>query len=336
MADLSEFNEEAYDEELQKVIQRLQGQLSKAKRGHEEYVKAVYQAAYDAAIASPRPQIIKPAVDRRRKGNEVALYHSTDWQLGKETLSYNSQIGAERNDRFIQKGIAITEIQRADHPVKNAVIAYGGDMVEGSCIFPGQPYEIDSTLYEQMFNVVAIMERQIRTLAANYETVDVFTEYGNHGRIGFKGMYSRVDNMDLMCYRIAEGRTRDLTNVTWHISENWYNMIEVGNYSALLIHGDEIKSFGGQTPAFGILRKVTAWATGVVPGNWQDAYIGHFHQTITLPIPRGGRIFVTPSIESGSEYAREFVAAQGRPGQRLNFINPDKGDITSEYLIWLD
>jgi hypothetical protein len=180
------------------------------------------------------------------------------------------------------------------------------------------------------------MERQVRRYASLFEKLDVWTEYGNHGRIGKKGELPAQDNVDLMAYRIVMGRTEDLKNVTWHISTNWHQVASVGNYSALLVHGDEIKSFGGNTPAFGILRKMNAWASGVVPGGWTDCYMGHYHQPLVLPIARGGRVFLTPSTESGNEYAREFVAATGRPGQRLHFINPDKGEVTSEYVIWLD
>jgi hypothetical protein len=49
-----------------------------------------------------------------------------------------------------------------------------------------------------------------------------------------------------------------------------------------------------------------------------------------------GRVFVNPSIESDSAYAKEFVAATGTPGQRLNFVDPERGRVTSERVIWLD
>ena len=71
------------------------------------------------------------------------------------------------------------------------------------------------------------------------------------------------DNVDRMAYRIAGDRFGD-ERVSWRTTGDWYQIVEVGNYRALLIHGDEIKSFGGNTPAFGILRKCNQWGTGVV------------------------------------------------------------------------
>jgi len=336
MADLSEFEGIDEKEALRKIAERLSKQLKEAKGRNKELVEAVHLAAREAALMVSRPEVIAPKVDKRKPKGEVAFLHLSDWQTGKRTVSYSSDIAATRVGKLIQKVLKITDIQRADHPIRKCVIAFTGDMVEGVSIFPGQPFEVDATLYEQLFFTANLMESVVRTMAANFEEVEVFTEYGNHGRIGRKGELPAQDNVDLMGYRITANATSDLKNVTWNISTNWYNMAVVGNYSALLVHGDEVKSFGGGTPAFGILRKVSAWATGVVPGQWADCYMGHWHQPLVLPIPRGGRVFVSPSTESDNEYAREFVAATGRPGQRLNFIDPVVGQVTSEHLIWLD
>ena len=67
-----------------------------------------------------------------------------------------------------------------------------------------------------------------------------------------------------------------------------------------------------------------------------DAYLGHFHTPMTLPMANGGRVFVTPSIVSDSSYAKEFVAASSLPAQRLHFVDPARGRVTSEYLLHLD
>ena len=110
-------------------------------------------------------------------------------------------------------------------------------------------------------------------------------------------------------------------------------MVEVGAYRALLVHGDQVKSFGGNVPAYGLLRKGNAWASGAIPESFQDIYVGHMHQPMALQLANGGMIYMTPSTESGSAYAREFMAAHGRPGQRLHFIEPAKGRVTASYLI---
>ena len=122
----------------------------------------------------------------------------------------------------------------------------------------------------------------------------------------------------------------------WHPRERFFQIVEIGNYRALLVHGDQVKSFGGNIPAFGISRKVNGWATGVLPP-FTDVYMGHFHQPLVIPIANGkGRTFVNPSLESSSAYAAEFIAATGTPGQRFHLIDPRHGRITSERILWAD
>jgi hypothetical protein len=139
---------------------------------------------------------------------------------------------------------------------------------------------------------------------------------GNHGRIGRKGDYSRADNLDLLVYRLARERLREhetTGRLVWHPAETWFTLVEVGAYHALLVHGDQIKSFGGNVPAFGITRKGNAWATGVLGVDFTDILMGHFHQPLVVPLAKGpGRTFVNPSIESDSPYAQEFGANHER------------------------
>lgn len=321
-------------DELRRANLRLQRQLVQAKAKTAALVAAVEEAARGAAVTVGRPTAPTPAKDRRKRAEEVALVHATDWQVGKQTASYSSDVAAQRLARFAGKIAELTEIQRADHPVRRCVLMLGGDMVEGTTIFPGQAWEIDSTLYEQTFTTVRIIEQLVVDLLAVFETVHVVAEYGNHGRLGRKGEQPSQDNIDLLCYRIAAERTTS-DRVSWQYGPAWHQIVTVGNYRAMLAHGDEIKSFGGNTPAFGILRKGTSWGSGVVAG-FDDIYLGHFHTPMTLTMPNGGQIYVTGSPESDSVYAAEFVAAKGRPSQRLHFINPDAGRVAASYLVWLD
>ncbi|NBS92134.1 MAG: hypothetical protein EBT27_00025 [Betaproteobacteria bacterium] len=340
------FNDEikAQDEidELRRALKLAQAAEYKAKRKNEEIVEAVYVAARDAALAAGRGKslTVKSASPQRQKKAtketaEVVLAHATDWQLGKKTVSYGIKTCGDRMSQFTEKTIHLTNIQRADHPVDEMVLMFGGDMVEGITIFPGQAWEVEAHLFEQLFEAARIMEMMVRTFSEHYSKVSVVCEFGNHGRLGRKGELPAHDNIDAMAYRIAQDRTRDVKNVTWQMSNDWYQIVTVGSYKALLVHGDEIKSFGGNTPAFGILRKANAWATGVVE-DFQDVYMGHWHTPMALTMANGGRVFVTGSPESHNEYAREFIAAVGKPSQRVHFIDPSRGRVTAEYVVWLD
>lgn len=328
-------NTETAVEELRSALKRAQAGEAKAKRKTEDLVEAVYRAARDAQLTAPRINLKPPAKDTRKAKSEVALVHLTDWQAGKKTVSYGIETLHERIRRMIDKVIQLTDIQRAHHPVKECTVLLGGDMVEGIGIFPGQAYEVEAHLFEQLFAVVSTIQEAVARLATYFDKVHVVCEFGNHGRLGRKGDMPGGDNIDRVAYRIASERLSEMKNVTWQMSEDWHQIFTIGNYRAMLVHGDEINSYGGNVPAFGILRKCNAWATGVV-ADFQDVYMGHFHTPMTLTMANGGRVFVSGSPESHNEYARVFVAAVGKPSQRLHYVDPEKGRVTAEYTIWLD
>lgn len=334
--DLSEFDAEAELEQLRRANRNLQVRLATAKAKTADLIEAVYQAAKDAAvILGPPPEIPKPPVDRRKRA-EVAVLLCSDWHVGKATPSFSTEVARARISLLAEKVRKIAEIERADHPVRECHVLLAGDMADNTGIFPGHAYEVDSTMFAQVFAASQMVETLLRMLLSCFERVVVWEAQGNHGRIGRRGDYPRSDNLDRLIYRITNERMGGLDRLVWNPAESWYSIVQAGNYRALLQHGDAIKSFGGNTPAFGILRKCNAWASGVLPP-FTDVMMGHFHQALTLPLANGkGRVFVNPSIESDSAYAKEFVAATGTPGQRLNFVDPEKGRVTAERVLWLD
>lgn len=331
---MNEFSQEQELEDLRRELNRALREAAANKRKTDELVGAVYQAALTAAKSMPKVAVSAPKLPKSRH-SEVAVLHLTDWQAGKKTVSYGLATLEERIRQSWQKTVEITAIQRAGRPVNDIVILFGGDMVEGVDIFPGQAYQIEAHLYQQLFDVSRIMQQVVVDAAATFNNVRIVCEYGNHGRLGRRGELPSGDNIDLIAYTIARDATAHLKNVSWQMSTDWHQVFEIGNYRGLLVHGDEIKSFGGNTPAFGILRKVNAWAAGVIEP-FTDAYMGHWHTPMSLSLANGGRIFVTGSPESHNEYAREFVAATSKPSQRLHFVDPRKGRVTGEFVLWLD
>jgi hypothetical protein len=319
--------------DLRRALENAQRATARAKRRNEELVEAVYQAAKDASLVQPRVKVKPPKPQKKSKKQEVALIHLTDWQAGKVSVSYNTDVLRRRIDQMIDKVVHLTDIQRAHHPVNECVLVLGGDMVEGLTVFPGQIYEIGPHLFDQLFTVSSIIENCVNNLASHFTKIHVVCEYGNHGRIGRKGDMPSADNVDRMAYKIAADSCTHLKNVTWQMSEDWYQIATIGNYKMLIVHGDEIPSFGGQTPSYSILRKVNAWATFM---GFDDCMMGHFHTPMSLTMANGGRIWVSGSPESDNQYAKTFVAAVGKPSQRLMFVDPDKGRVTCEYVCWLD
>ena len=330
--------------ELRQALVRTQKKLQKAQERTDELVEATIQACKDATIAlGPIKPIEGPKPDKRRKRPEVALWHMTDWQGSKVTPSYNSEIMRQRVLDFTKKATKITEIQRQDHPVPNVVICFGGDMVEGLFNYPAQLWEIDLSLYDQYITVSRLIVDVIRQALSTYEHVTVIAEWGNHGRVGSKrDNVPKSDNFDRMCYELArqllcsnESVAKRLTWDPLHGTED-IQRIEIGNYRALLMHGDEVGRSGFASPS-AWQAAGNRWKAGAYGWDFQDIYLGHYHRHAQEPLSDGlGSVYWTGSTESDNRYARDSMAASGVPSQRLHFIDPERGRVTAAYQVWLD
>lgn len=335
MSDLEAFAEA---EELRRTILNLQRELHRANQRNERLVDEVYRAAANAAVmAAMRKPMSAPRRDERRKKPEIALWHCTDWQGGKETATYNSGVMRERVAAFCRRAERITAIQRADHPVRECVVAFGGDILEGVSIFPRQPWEVDSTLFEQIFTAADALIDTVRHALRVYDRVTVVSEWGNHGRVGSKrDAIPKSDNLDRVCYETARRTLADQPRLTWQGGDEDIQRIEIGNYRALLIHGDEIGRMGFASPMT-ITQHVNRWRSGAYPWAFRDCYVGHYHTHMQTALADGlGAVFWTGSTESDNRYARETMASSAKPSQRLHFIEPVEGRVTAQYQVWLD
>jgi len=331
--DLWDIEEESLEEiaRLRTINLKLGRKLKASRLKNSDVMEAVYRAVYESSEKIwKQGTIIPPTFTNQSKGGkEVALVHVTDWQYGKKTNTYNPKVCEKRIKTLVQKVCQLTDIQRGDHPVDELHVMLGGDMVEGVTVFPGQPFEIDITLFDQFQGVAKLISEMITAFLGHFTSVHVWEEAGNHGRIGLPGSTPAEDNIDRMAYYAALG-TIAAPHLHWHpISKDWHQIVTIGNYRAMLAHGDEVRSFGG------ITKKALEWTSGVIEP-FKDIYMGHFHTPTTITMPNAGRIFVTGSTESDSDYAKRVVAATNVPSQRLHFIDPRKGRVTSEHTLWLD
>lgn len=325
-------------EELRVALDRVNRQLQKAKMRNERIADLVVESCYTAVLSRPIKEISAPKQDKRKKSTEVALWHLTDWQGAKRTTTYDSEVMRKRVHKFVDKASRITEIQRQDHPVKDCYILFGGDMIEGLFNFPTQPFEIDATLFEQYVNVSNLMVEVVRRACEIYENVTVVAEWGNHGRLGSKrDAVPRNDNADRMTYELARKiiEASGEKRVRWQDCPEDIQRVEIGAYRALLIHGDEIGRTGYASPNT-IVNHANRWRSGAYPWQFQDVYVGHYHTHYQYSLADGwGAIYGTGSTESDNRYASVGLASSAVPSQRLHFIDPEAGQVTAQYQVWL-
>lgn len=319
---------------------RLARQLAEVKHRRADYLETVQQAVEDS-VGRIRLAPVEPPypAGRHQRGTqeEYAVALLSDIQTGKITPDYNSEVARARVLRYAEKIVKLAEIQRRDHPVDHCVVSMLGDLVEGVDIFPGQQWLIDSTLYDQVFNTTpVILADFVRYLLAHFETVTVYAVDGNHGRLGRKGMFGPADNADKMVARVLQLLLRDeprfqLVQRDPAGERNWYQIMELGNYKALQIHGDQIRGHSG-FPWYGLGKKVQGWGSGGLgaDSDFLDVHMGHWHQRASIPLNHR-TVWVNGSTESTNTYAAENLAAQSEPSQWLLFVDPAKGRVTASY-----
>lgn len=351
MTELDDYADwESREKRLVQALTRAQRDLDEAKRSKVAYAETMRSAVTDAFSTFKIKPVKEPKLKSARGNAEVAVPLLSDTQLGKitahgDTLEYTSDVGMQRVSLFADKIIELTNIQRSHHPVSHCVAPLLGDIVEGEDIFPGQQYLLDSGLYRQVVNATQMLTDYFRKLLANFETVEAYGVIGNHGRVGRRGVYDPETNMDRMVYWATKEALKDEPRIKWTIPEgrhdrNWYSIVEIGNYRALAIHGDQMRGHSG-IPWYGFQKKINGWATGVIPccdtprtcahkTAFNDVFCGHWHQRTLLPL-NNRNVYVNGSTEHYNVFAQEQLGAMTSPSQWLLFCDPAKGRITAEY-----
>lgn len=342
-APVEEEEDEDQVEFLRRENKRLGNLYYKHKYNSREQTDALYRAAFDAISKIEIVPVKPPKLNKATGQEEIANPVVADWQIGKKTPSYNTDVCRERIAIFGDKIETITEIQRSDHPVKDAHLHALGDMVEGEDIFPGQSFQIDSSLYSQVVSGVEVFTDLCRRLLSIYETVHVAAVIGNHGllsskRRGQMNSYNPETNMDRLLYKMTQMifENANEKRISFDIPDgdgesSFYTVDKMGQYKVLLMHGDQL---GQPTSQHSYYKKVLGWKDSGISEDFDDVFIGHWHQntkstfgTVVL------RIAGTP--ESDNTYAQERLGVMGRPSQHLQFVDPNRG-VTAEYDIYLD
>ena len=142
--------------------------------------------------------------------------------------------------------------------------------------------------------------------------------------------------MDRLLYKIIQLIYSKEKRVSFNIPDgrgerNFYAIDTIGDYSSLLIHGDQMPSPG---QFYGYYKKVMGWKDEAIPENFEDVYMGHYHQKFKMTIG-SSTLRISGSPESHNTYAQEYFNSMSRPCQDLLYVHPKNG-ITSEYTIWLD
>jgi hypothetical protein len=302
-------------------------------------ITGIVEASVFAALTPPPALVIPkaPAKQGRKPSEEVAFMHLSDTQLGKETASYNSEIGCRRILDYFRKCIHLTDIRRNGATIKEVHLALGGDIIEGESIFGHQPHLIDQCVYDQACQTApAVIAEGILLLLAHFERVKVVCVPGNHGRSGDKhGTNHPRSNWDNVVYSTLRAmllgppssprKDPELKRLEIVLADDYYVVDRIYDWGLLIVHGDQINGGGGGFPLAGTVKKMVGWSDALDKA-WDYLYFGHFHtyQSGTL---NHRQWFCNGTTESDNLFAQEKLAATGPASQRLQFYSKDYGVI---------
>lgn len=340
MRPLDEIAAEAKLDSLQNAYFRSQRDLERARAKTQDIVDAVYRAVGDNLAALSFRPMQRPAPDRRKGTEEVAIITFSDLQLGQVTPTYNSDIAEERVHRYADKALRLTSLQRHDHPIRTAKLYLLGDLIEGELIVPSHPHQVDSSVYAQVaLNGPRILVDFVRRLAGAFDRVDVVSVPGNHGEVGgaARKHYNPETNFDRMLTKIVEhifvsaGEKR----VTWRVPDgygrsSWYAVDYIGEVGFHLWHGHQARrtSSSSHLPFY---KLVLGWAAGGIPEPFQVSICGH-HHTPTMLTLNSRHLFINGTFATDSEYAQERLASSARAAQWVLFATAGRG-LTAQYLV---
>ena len=331
---------------LQADNAKLLRQLDEAKSMSRDLVAAVYRAARKAADQVTYRPVAAPRAERRKDDPETAILLVSDWQLGKRTPTYSTEVCAKRIALYADRVRRLVGIQRADRPIRKAVVCLLGDLVEGETIFPGQAWRVDASLFRQvLLDGPEILGTLLRDLLNYFEEVEVHDVVGNHGRIGRRGDYHPETNADAMLYHATHQQLRGEARLRWLPNYQpgeraWYRVFSVGRNAFFCFHGDQMRGGGfAGIPMYGFIRAIMSWASGTLPQQFRYGLCGHWHSMWSIPVNQTHEglariLWVNGSTESGNTWLQEEIKAQNPPGQWLMFAHDRRG-VTVEHRVWL-
>ena len=251
--------------------------------------------------------------------------------LGKVTDSFDSTVAEARVMQCIDKTCQITDMRRVNASINEVHVYLGGDMVEGEDIFPGQPHEIEASVFDQACLIgPRIYSSAILALLGKFDKVVVCCVPGNHGR-NSKHAAKRT-NWDQVLYHSLRAwlGNRLEGRLDFVIADRFWIVDNVLGHGNLLVHGHQIRGGFAGFPWYGAAKKAWGWIDSI-KAPWESLWFGHFHTPAMMTLGLR-RAYANGTIESDNEYAREELAACGTPCQRLAFYDKKHGMIADHLL----
>jgi transposase-like protein len=332
-------NRDLLIKDLKKRNRRLEARLLDQENLVERIVAASTQPL-------PRPRFKVRARKANKRPERDVLLPIFDCQFGSRVVSrdtvndlgnFDASVFRERLTLYVEKVTKTMADYASGHDLKNIVFALGGDMVEGDEIYNGMEWHIEMHPADQLIGIRDLLAYAIEAvMEAGAELgvtgASVLCVPGNHGRIGGKKSGDRPPSYswDVTAFRLLEERLANHPIKTFAVEEAGACYFDVRGNLFGMIHGDEIRGWGG-IPFYGITRHDAKMirTANVIP---DYVLVGHHHQPASIPTGYGEWLMSGNWV--GATTLSKHVGSN-TPSQWCYFVSEEHG-VCDRSLIYLD
>jgi hypothetical protein len=330
---------------LELQVKDLKKEVKKLRLALLDQENLVERVVIASTTPLPKPEF-KVRASTSKKPERAVLLPIFDQQYGARVIpedtvggigGFDSSIFAERVRLYVEKCARIMRAYAVEHTLTQIVFAIGGDTVEGDEIFGGMEWQLEMPPPDQVMGmrdhlswiVDALMEVGA---SLGIKKASVLCVPGNHGKRGGKkaGARHKSDSWDVMVYRLLEERLKNYPIFNFAIEPAGNCTFDVLGNIFGMIHGDEVKGWGG-LPFYGLTRHDAKMirTLNVIP---EYVLLGHHHQPASIPIGYGEHLMSGNWVGASN---LSNVVGSNTPQQWLFFVDRDYGVCTREP-IYLD
>lgn len=197
-----------------------------------------------------------------------------------------------------------------------------GDMLSGN-----NHFELAVTnelpIAEQAYRFGLTLGKFIEQLVPLYPKITVYAVPGNHPRVSIKPANKQVfNNWDWISYLFAQTYLENYESVAFNTTRAGQLVVPIAGRTALLWHGDGIRSSMPGVPWGGVMRRVNELRRQYADQGVDLDYfaLGHFHQANVVQ----GSVFMNGSVKGPDEYTLKQFGSGEQPRQLLITFDPRK------------
>jgi len=247
------------------------------------------------------------------------------------TVLYSMDQARDAVRTFGKQALKIREMQSELVDFDDCYLFLLGDIATGMAVYDGQRHDIEAHLGDQVTAAVESLHRLIRTLAGEFDTLQIRCVLGNHGNE--RAAASRGANTDLIVYRWLDDilRRSYLDNVDIEIAEATHHLnTEVRDWRFHVRHGQDGQRHVDKTAASS--RDWRGWRE---KHRYDVALRGHWHDPSIDYVLNRYPVITSPSAKPGSEFIERMGHPDVKQRKHLGWVfgTSDDRRTTFEYLI---